>query len=245
MVAGILRNEERGTRNEERTTPTSFLIPHSSFLVEAVLFDLDGTLVDSHIDFGRMRREMLELAAESGCELTALASADILQIRDAFCARAADAGGALRRAEARLVQIEREAMERSTPVEGAGTLLTALRGRGVRVGIVTRNCREIAVDSLRRHGLPYDILIAREDTPQVKPHPEHLLRALAALAVPPERAVMVGDGRMDIEAGLAGGLRTVGYLAPDRPADYFARLAPDQVIRRLAELIPWIYPSSS
>ena len=59
-------------------------------MVRAVLFDLDGTLVDSHIDFGWMRREMLALAAESGCELTALAGADILQIRDAACARAAD-----------------------------------------------------------------------------------------------------------------------------------------------------------
>src|SRR5262249_33763237 len=156
----------------------------------------------------------------------------ILQIRDAACARAADMAAALQRAEARLVAIEREAMERSTPVEGARELLTTLQSRQVRVGIVTRNCREIAIDSLRRHGLPYDVLIAREDTLRVKPHPEHLLRALAALDVPSEAAVMVGDGRMDVEAGLAGGLRTVGYLAPGHPADYFDGLAPDYVIRR-------------
>src|SRR5437016_887006 len=232
-------------RDEKKTGPTSSLIPHPSSLVEAVLFDLDGTLVDSHIDFGWMRREMLAMAAEAGCDLAALVGADILQIRDAACARAADPADALQRAEARLVAIERVAMERSTPVEGAGELLTTLQDRHVRVGIVTRNCREMAMDSLRRHGLPYDVLIAREDTPRVKPHPEHLLRALAALDVAPAAAMMVGDGRMDVQAGLAGGLRTVGYLAPDRPADYFAGLAPDQVIRRLADLIPWIFPSSS
>lgn len=232
-------------RDEQKTGPTSSLIPHPSSLVEAVLFDLDGTLVDSAIDFGRMRREMLAMAAEAGCDGALLEGADILQIRAAACARAADPPAMLQRAEKRLVAIELAAMERSTRVEGAAEVLAALRGRDVRVGIVTRNCRGIAAASLRRHGLPYDILIAREDTPRVKPDPEHLRRALAALAVPPEAAVMVGDGRMDVQAGLAGGLRTVGYLAPDRPADYFAGLAPDQVIHRLTDLIPWIFPSSS
>jgi phosphoglycolate phosphatase len=156
-----------------------------------------------------------------------------------------DPGEALRRAEARLVRIEREALERATPVAGARELLLELRQRALRVGIVTRNCRPIAEDSLRRYEMPYDVLIAREDTTRVKPHPEHLLRALAALNVPPPAAVMVGDGRMDLEAGRAAGIRTVGYLTPERPADYFEDLEPHHVIHRLTDLIPWIFPSSS
>jgi HAD superfamily hydrolase (TIGR01509 family) len=214
-------------------------------MVRAVLFDLDGTLVESQIDFGRMRREMLALAAEAECDLAALKAADILEIRDAACARACDPAAALTRAEARLVAIEREALERSTPVEGAGELLKELVRRQVRVGIVTRNCREIARDALKRHQLPHDVLVAREDTRRVKPHPEHLHLALDLLNLPPATAVMVGDGRMDIEAGQAAGLRTVGYLAPERSPDYFTHPAPDRVIRSLAELIPWIFPSSS
>src|SRR5262249_46516356 len=95
-------------------------------LVEAVLFGLDGTLVDSGIDFGRMRREMLELAAEVGCEVAGLHGGDILDIRDAACARAADATGMLRQAEARLVAIEREALESATLVPGAVAVLQSL-----------------------------------------------------------------------------------------------------------------------
>jgi phosphoglycolate phosphatase len=213
--------------------------------VRAVLFDLDGTLVDSGIDFGRMRREMLELAVEFGCDPAPLDGADILEIRDRACARASDPCEALRRAEARLVRIEREALERATLVPGARELLGTLQERAIGVAVVTRNCREIAADSLHRYELPYDVLIAREDTPRVKPHPEHLLRALAALGVPPNAAVIVGDGRMDLEAGRAGGLHTVGYLTPERPADYFDGLEPSLVISRLTDLIPWIFPSSS
>ncbi len=209
-------------------------------MVKAVLFDLDGTLVDSGIDFGRMRREMLHLAAEVGCDLAPLERADILEIRDSACARAADPEAMLQRAEARLVFIEREALERARPVEGGGELLAGLRSRGIRIGIVTRNCREIAEGSLRRFDLPYDALVARADAPRVKPHPDHLHAALHLLAVPPAAALMVGDGRMDVEAGRAAGVRTVGFLTPERSADYFEGLDPHRVVRHLGELLPWL-----
>lgn len=231
--------------------PASSLIASTHFvgtrssLVRAVLFDLDGTLVDSGIDFGRMRREMLALAAEVGCEVAGLEEADILDLRDLACVHAADPRALMELAEARLVAIEREALERATPVPGAADVLAALRERGVRVGVVTRNCREIAEDSMRRYGLPHDVMVAREDTPRVKPHPLHLWRAVAALNVSPAAAVMVGDGRMDVQAGKAAGLRTVGFLADGRPANYFDGLRPDRVIHSLPDLLSWISPSSS
>jgi phosphoglycolate phosphatase len=241
MVSDATGRQGDADKFPRRVAPS----PRPPVPVRAVLFDLDGTLVDSGIDFGRMRREMLALAAEAGCDAAALAGADILDIRDVFCARGADREAALQRAEARLVAIEREALERATPIEGAGELLAALRDRGVRIGIVTRNCREIAEDSLARYGFTYEVLVARADTPRMKPHPDHLRRALEALTVPPAAAVMVGDGRMDVEAGLAAGMRTVGFLQGERPADYFAGLQPERVIRHLSDLLPWIFPSSS
>ena len=193
---------------------------------------------------------MLEMAADAGCDLALLSGADILLIRDAACSRAVDAGAALRRAEARLVAIEREALARANLVPGAAALLSELRGRGIPIGVVTRNCREIALASLEQFELPYDALVARADTPRVKPHPDHLLQALRLLEASPSAAVMVGDGRMDVEAGRAAGLLTAGYLAPGRPEEYFASpgtretSVPDRVIRHLSELIPWIFPSS-
>src|SRR5690349_10124088 len=100
----MMRGSEKPQAGSQLSVTSSHHHIITSSAVQAVLFDLDGTLVDSAIDFGRMRREMLELAAGAGCDCGALAAADLLQIRDAACAGAADPEAALRRAEACLVQ---------------------------------------------------------------------------------------------------------------------------------------------
>jgi phosphoglycolate phosphatase len=78
---------------------------------------------------------------------------------------------------------------------------------------------------------------------RVKPDPEHLLAAAAALGVAPERALMVGDHVMDVRAGRAAGMGTVGLLGPERPSGFFDGEAPDLVVRDLRELKTWISPS--
>ena len=62
-----------------------------------------------------------------------------------------------------------------------------------------------------------------------------------------EIATQTGRSAMEVAATviLAAGIRTVGYLTPERPADYFNDLEPHHVIHRLTDLIPWIFPSSS
>jgi phosphoglycolate phosphatase-like HAD superfamily hydrolase len=57
--------------------------------------------------------------------------------------------------------------------------------------------------------------------------------------------VIVGDHVMDVRAGKAAGMGTVGFLAPGRPPEFFDTEAPDLVLRDLSELPEWIFPSSS
>ena len=80
----------------------------------------------------------------------------------------------------------------------------------------------------------------RSEVARVKPHPDHLLCALERLSVEPTRAVMVGDHWMDVQAGRAAGMATVGILSAGRPADFFSREPPDLLIRELRELVAWI-----
>jgi phosphoglycolate phosphatase len=151
----------------------------------------------------------------------------------------------LAQAEAALVELELEACERAEPAEGARETLDWLRAHGIRIGIVTRNCRTAVERLLSEIPLPHDVLITRGDTERVKPDPLHLLQALRRLEVPPSRAVMVGDHVMDIRSGQAAGARTLGILLPDRPPDYFAAVQPDGILYSLRDLRAWISPSSS
>jgi phosphoglycolate phosphatase len=93
---------------------------------------------------------------------------------------------------------------------------------------------------LERIPLRHSVLLTRSEVTRVKPHPDHLLRALAHLEAAPDQSVMVGDHWMDVQAGKAAGMRTVGILTPGRPADFFEAETPDRVIRDLHELISFL-----
>jgi len=211
--------------------------------VRAVLFDMDGTLVETNIDFPLMRREVLALGGKYGvpdCDLEGLdilSAVDLIDARLRETSRDNEAVRARQEALEKLEQIELAHSEDAAPIEGAHDVLRALREVGLKTAIVTRNCRTAAQLSLEITGISADILLTRDDVRKTKPHPDHLFMALEMLEVPPSQAVTVGDHWMDVQGGKAAGTRTVGFLRPDRPDDFFDGEQPDLVIRRLAELL--------
>ena len=217
--------------------------------LRAVLFDLDGTLIETHIDFAAMTREMLSLARDAGVLTSVTEGKDILSLVAAASedvARRGGDGAELRRqAFARLEEREVSGCSRPNLLPGTMDLLTALRARGTKIGVVTRNCRRVSETLLDQFALPYDILLTRDDVERTKPHPEHLWAALTPLGVPPEAAAMVGDHWMDIEAGKrAGCAATVGILGANS-ADWFAPCPPTSLLRDPAAALPLFTPFTS
>ena len=210
--------------------------------IRAVLFDMDGTLVETSIDFSLMKREMLRIAGEYGIPSHQLENLDIIGIIDAAYmelvsqSRLSDAETMHDEAYGILQEIELTACRNAVPIEGTFELLHAIRDAGMRICIVTRNSREAVGISIERTGVFYDILLTRDDVPDVKPHPDHLISALEPFGISPDEAVMVGDHWMDVVAGKAAGTRAVGFLRPDRDEDFFAPYCPDLVIHSLSEL---------
>ncbi|MDO8683044.1 MAG: HAD-IA family hydrolase [Armatimonadota bacterium] len=212
--------------------------------VDAVLFDLDGTLVETNIDFARMRDELLVLAGRYEVDSEAAKQFDILRIIDYIDETLRSRGMSQQADRSRqeaariLEEIELVHSETAREMAFARELIQLLRSRGVKVGIVTRNCRQASKISLRVSGFDDDLMmLAREDVLNAKPHPDHLLLALERLGAEPERSIMVGDHIMDIKGGKAAGMHTIGLLAPERPRDFFEKVAPDAVIESLREII--------
>jgi phosphoglycolate phosphatase len=223
---------------------------HPVFLsVSAALFDLDGTLVDTHIDFPHMKRAVLALAGEYGVDTDGWDGWDPLRIVETARLRLTELGQpgrgeSLRRtAFAQLERIEVEQCASPDEVPGASDLLAVLHESGIHVGIVTRNCRVVSERLVLTCRLPCDALLTRDDVPLTKPDPAHLRAALAAIGMreglAPEvapAAVMVGDHWMDAQGGKAAGLRTVGLLR-GRPESFFAPAMPDVLVSELGDLL--------
>ncbi|MDX1932554.1 MAG: HAD hydrolase-like protein [Capsulimonadales bacterium] len=209
----------------------------------AALFDLDGTLVRTFIDFPAMRQALGVLSERRGTTDATSGTDDILEMTERM-ARAHPQGERLRQeAYSILEAIEREGCAHPEAIEGATELLMGLRQRQTRVGIITRNCRAVAEELIVRMHLPCDTLIAREDMVEFKPHPEPLRVALRRFGLPASEAVMTGDLWADIAAGKAAGVRlTVGIRWPYDPPERFARCRPDVEVSSLRAAFPLLLP---
>jgi phosphoglycolate phosphatase-like HAD superfamily hydrolase len=119
----------------------------------------------------------------------------------------------------RLAEIEAERARACEPAPGCGELLEALAHRGAELGILTRNTRQNARYALAAIGaLPYftaECILGRDEAAP-KPDPDGILKLARHHDRPADRGVMVGDFRLDLEAGRAAGCLTV-HVAGDGP----------------------------
>lgn len=207
---------------------------------EAALFDLDGTLVHSPIDFAAMKTAVRAIAARHGVASQALEATDVLGLLTQASRLVAEADRTRFRdeAEAAILGEELRASREVVAAPGAPEVLARIRASGRKIAIVTRNSRTIAQKVLADLALVHDVLVAREDTPRPKPAPIHLRIALVALRVSPRHAVFVGDHAMDALGGRRAGMRTFGVPTPgDATFSAFAAQRPDVMLEDLHALL--------
>jgi phosphoglycolate phosphatase len=167
--------------------------------VRGVIFDLDGTLVDSGLDFDLMRSEMGIAPGQALLEA-------IEKLPDPAASRC----------RAILARHEWAGAQAATLMPGVQDFLAALHRCGIRRAVFTRNSRAVALATLGRLALDFDTLMAREDAP-AKPDPTAIWRICAQWQLQPVEVALIGDYRFDIEAGQRAGVRTVLYAAEQEP----------------------------
>jgi len=116
-------------------------------------------------------------------------------------------------------------------------LLTALAQAEIKTGIITRNSTaavKVVFPDVERC---CNAFVAREDTPRVKPHPDHALTVLARLGIAPERAVLVGDHPLDVETARRAGIYSAAVVSGHAGRAELANAAPDWLADDCMELM--------
>jgi HAD superfamily hydrolase (TIGR01509 family) len=177
-----------------------------------VLFDLDGTLVDSlALTFDALRMAVRPYLGRlvSDEEIWALMGPPEPAILAALV------GPNLAPAcHARYERLYVARLRRMAPFAGILPMLAECRREGLKLGVSTGRGRHLAEQTLQvlRLRPRLDVVISGDDVRQAKPSPDGILRALDELGLKPAATLWVGDSPLDVQAGRAARVRTVGAL---------------------------------
>lgn len=143
-----------------------------------------------------------------------------------------------------LVQVYREHNERvhDELVEEFPNVLDTieqLAKMGIKMGIVTTKQRKTAEMGLRLFGLDkyMDAFISYQDTENHKPHPEPVHKAMQALGADPARTLMVGDSQYDIQAGQNAGIASAGVAWSMKGASFLSSFNPTYLLNDMSDII--------
>lgn len=218
--------------------------------LKAVIFDFDGTLAVSTLDYALMRQKAREAVREvlpDGFSYTPEQQGHVPAMEEltALCGAVGVFGdAAVRRVRAAamdaIARVELEAAGRSSLFPFVRPMLRTLGAQGIRCGIITRNCRASIQTVFPDHEELCGCVLTRDDVEKVKPDPAHLLAALQALDCAPKEALMVGDHPMDIQVGRKAGTRTAGVASAESPFADLVKEKPTWLARDAGELVRWL-----
>ncbi|MGD0021873.1 MAG: HAD family hydrolase [Smithellaceae bacterium] len=211
-------------------------------IINTIIFDFDGTLAKLNIDFNLMRDAVLKLISSYGIERNYLQTDFVLEMINA--AKEILTKDSTQKAETFTNKAFKmiEAMEIEAAFNGelfpqTKELFTHLKLAEISTGVITRNC-EKAIKTVFPDILSYcEVVVCRDMVKNVKPHPEHLNKALQMLNSLAENTLMIGDHPLDIETGRKAGTRTAGVLTGHFQKYDFLNAGADLVLSQASDLL--------
>ncbi|MFC5530752.1 pyrophosphatase PpaX [Cohnella yongneupensis] len=206
--------------------------------IEAVLFDLDGTIIDTNeLIIQSFLHALKGIVPESFGRTHIIPSMGqplTMQLQQ-FSGR---------ENVEELTQIYREYNHRRHDemvalFPGVAEVVPVLHAAGIRIGIVTTKMRATTLRALQLLGLSeyMDTIVTLDDVQHAKPHPEPVAKAIAALGVDASATLMVGDSSVDIKSALAAGAVPVGVAWSLKGADNLYEAGAVHMLREMNELL--------
>jgi len=214
--------------------------------LDAVIFDLDGTLLDSvgvyykivntalsRLGFPPVSTDVMREATKDGefeWEMVLPKSAGMKR------------SGLLAKIQAVTGEVYGPLFElEATPFPGMKGVVNGLVAAGIKLGIVTSTPREnvdFKLNKLKRNGTlsHFEAIVTSSDVRWKKPAPDSMIECCRQLNVKLENSVYIGDSRTDIKSGKSAGMKTIAVLSGFDDLDTLCKELPDAVINNVAEL---------
>lgn len=214
-------------------------------MISTVLFDLDGTLLDSEPDFTYILNDMLSVSGRhvSESEMRKTVSSGARAMVSLAYGLPADHSEFPAHLELFLDRYEACIPEtRATLFNGIDSLITSIFERGMNWGIVTNKSSRFTLPLLKQFSAlgSTDIVVCADHVSEAKPHPEGLLKACQQGNCSVAQAIYIGDHPRDIEAAKNAGMRSVavswGYLPENPPVTQWQA---DAIVDNCDELVDY------
>lgn len=215
--------------------------------VDAVIFDIDGTLIDSidiyfaivektleRLNLPPVSRDKILAAAESeNFNWELILPPEVLNRQENIID---EAWGVINEIAPQMFA------DNLYLIQGADHILQILSSNGLKIGIVTstqKHYLETKMLPIKKAGVDklIETIITSDDVENRKPAPDPLIACAEQLEVPPAKCVYVGDTTTDIQAGKAAGMRTVGVLTGFDDYDTLNQEMPDAIIDSIKDLM--------
>jgi len=191
--------------------------------VKGVVFDLDGTLIRSSINFPEMKRRMIAILKDHGIPRGLLSPTDTTVVTLEKAERIWEKKGTLaderRQVHAEIDEVmnqtEVEAIPTVEEVEGAAEAVYRLRKTGYRLAVLTRGHHAYAIEALRKTSMLgcFDLILGRNETPKPKPAAEALQHTVGLMGLSLDEIVFIGDHPIDATCAKNAAVRFIGVLS--------------------------------
>lgn len=217
--------------------------------LKGIVFDLDSTLVDSHVDFPKMKKRIIKLLEGNGHPPDTLSPTDqttvvIMEHAEREWERQGKPEEERRRLRDAITgymnQGELEAVETLTEIPGVSEAVEKLKAKGLKLAILTRGHHEYAVEALKKTGMHdyFDLILGRGETPQPKPYREAIDYTVRRMGLTIDDVVMIGDHQIDYDSAKNSRCTFIGVATGRRGLKSWENETPPPVLLDSAVDLP-------
>jgi phosphoglycolate phosphatase len=195
--------------------------------LKGIVFDLDSTLVQSHVDFPKMKKRIIKLLEGNGHPPDTLSPTDqttvvIMEHAEREWERQGKPEEKRQMLRDSITvymnQGELEAVETLEEIPGVSEAVEKLKAKGLKLAVLTRGHHEYAVEALKKTGMLdyFDLILGRGETPQPKPYREAIDHTVRRMGLTVDDVVMVGDHQIDYDSAKSSRCMFIGVATGRR-----------------------------